>query len=126
MRVFQYAGTPVTRRHVRHRQIAVTRILPPVQFDDLGKSQVGDQIGNMAGDDDGRRSSTLPQIMLYDRPQGWAMQVIEVRMGYQDQVNRGQIAYSQSGAPQALEYEKPASEIRINDYVLPPHLNKET
>jgi hypothetical protein len=62
--------------------------------------------------------------MLHDRPQGWAMQVIEVRVRYQYQVNRGQVAYSQSGTPQALEHEKPAGEVGINDHILRAHLNK--
>jgi hypothetical protein len=52
------------------------------------------------------------------------MQMIEVRVRYQDQINRWQIAYSQSGTPQALEHEKPASKVGINDHILPAHLDK--
>jgi hypothetical protein len=43
------------------------------------------------------------------------MQMIKVRMSYQDKINRGQVAYSQSGTPQALEHKKPAGEVGVND-----------
>src|SRR4030081_1626840 len=52
------------------------------------------------------------------------MQMIEVRVRYQYQINRWKIAYSESGTPQALEHEKPAGKIRINNQALPTHLNK--
>ena len=52
------------------------------------------------------------------------MQMIEVRVRDQDKVNRGQIAYSQSGTPQALQHEKPAGEVGINDHILRAHLHK--
>jgi hypothetical protein len=54
------------------------------------------------------------------------MQMIEVRVRHQDQVNRREVTHPQSGTPQALEHEKPAGKIGIDDNVLPAHLYKKT
>ena len=57
MRIFQNARSPVARGYVRDGKIAVARSLPPVEFDDFGKAEIGNQIGNVSGNDDRRRDS---------------------------------------------------------------------
>jgi len=57
VRVFENARSPVARGNVRHRQTTVARTFPPVEFDDLGEAEIGNQVGHVRGDDDGRRNA---------------------------------------------------------------------
>ena len=80
MRIFQDPGSPMSRRHVRDRNIVVPGTLPPVEFDNLGESQIRNQVGNMRRDDDGRGDAARVEIILHDRAQRWAMEMIKVRV----------------------------------------------
>ena len=70
----------MSRRHVRDRNIVVPGTLPPVEFDNLGESQIRNQVGNMRRDDDGRGDAARVQIILDNGAQRWAMEMIEVRV----------------------------------------------
>ena len=96
MRIFQDPRAPVTRRNVRDRQISVARGLPPIELDDLGKAKVGDQVGDMSGNDDRRRDASLAQVILHNRAQRWPMQMIEVRVRNQHQIDGRQVGNAQA------------------------------
>ena len=53
------------------------------------------------------------------------MEVIEVRVGEQDQVDGGQVLDAQTGALEAFEQEEPIGEIGIDDGVEPLELDQE-
>src|SRR5579871_4555777 len=80
VRIFQNACSPMTRGNVRYGQISVTRTLPPIQFDDFRKSKVRNQVGYVRRNDDGRSYAAAAEIVLHNRAQRWAMQVIEMGM----------------------------------------------
>src|ERR1700689_5359402 len=73
----------------------------------------------------GRGSGQAPGLPC-DGAQRLAMQVIEVRMGDEDEVCRRQVAQVQSGLAQTLEHEEPARKIRIDDDILSADLQEET
>src|SRR5579859_1714926 len=124
MRILQNPRAPVARGHVGYRQIAVARSLPPVELDDLGKPEVGDQVRDMRRNDDRRRFSTSTQIMLYDRAQRRAMQVVEVRVRYEYQVNRRKIGYAQARTAKAFQHKQPPGKIGIDHHALAPDLHE--
>src|SRR5690349_3159667 len=96
MRIFQNARSPMPRGHMRHIESAIARALPPVKFDNLRKSEIGDQIGHMRRNDDGRRCAALPQRVLHNGTQRWAMKMIEVRVRDQHEINGWKVGDTQS------------------------------
>src|SRR5580658_5638502 len=126
VRIFQNARAPVARRHMRYRQVAVTRSFPPVQFDDLGKAEIGDQVRNMRRNDDRRGNPTRAQIVLHQGAQRRAMKVIEVGVRNQHEIDGRQIGDAQAWTAQAFQDEKPAREIGVDHDALPADLHEET
>lgn len=125
VRVFQDAGAPVARRHVGHGDIAVAGGLPPVEFDDLGKSEIRNQVSNMGRNHDGGRYSPRAEIVVDDGAQRRTVQVIEVRMRYQHEVNRWKVGDPQSRAAQPFQNKEPARKIGVDHHTLPADLHKE-
>ena len=76
-------------------------------------------------DDQRGRGSGLAAGLARDGAQRLAMQVIEVRVRYQDEIHRRQVAQVQSRLPQALQNEEPAREVGIDDDVLSADLQEE-
>ena len=79
----------------------------------------------MMRDDERGRGSSLAPGLARNGAQRLAMQVIEVRVGYQHEVHWRQVAQVQSGSTQALKNEEPAREVGIDDYVLSADLQEE-
>ena len=79
----------------------------------------------MRRDDNRWRNTAREQIVLHNRAQRRAMQVIEVRMRDQHQVNGRKIGDPHSGSSQALEHKQPPREIWIDDHALSAHLQEE-
>src|SRR5947209_15156653 len=88
VRILQDARAPVTRRDVRHREIAVARSVPPVKLDDLGKAEVRYQVRNVRRDDDRRSNAALAQVILHEGAKRRTMEMVEMRMRYEYQVDR--------------------------------------
>src|ERR1700688_583088 len=78
----------------------------------------------MAGNDNGRSSSTRSQSILHNGSQRRAVQMIEMRVRYQHQVDGRQVAHSKPGTPQPLQHKQPAREVRIDYHALPTDLHK--
>ena len=53
------------------------------------------------------------------------MEVIEVRVGEQDEVDGRQIFYAEPGSLEALEQEEPVGEVGVDDGVEPLELHQE-
>jgi hypothetical protein len=79
----------------------------------------------MMRDDESRCRSSFAASLARDRAQRLAVQVIEMRVGYEHNVHRRQVAEIESGLPQALKNEKPACEVGIDDDILSANLEKE-
>jgi hypothetical protein len=62
VRIFQNPRSPMSRRHVRHRHAAMPRTLPPIELNDFGETQVGNQIRHMTRNDNCRG---LPRVRNY-------------------------------------------------------------
>jgi hypothetical protein len=54
------------------------------------------------------------------------MEVVEMRVRYQNQIDGRQVTKIDSRLPQPLEHEEPTGEIGIDHYVLPCDLQEET
>ena len=54
------------------------------------------------------------------------MQVVEVRVRDQYKIDRREITNLHPGLAQSFKHKKPAREVRIDDNVLPTHLQEET
>src|SRR5579862_2315377 len=126
MRVLQNARAPMPRRNMRHHQAAMSRTLPPVEFNDLGEVEIGNQIGDMRRNHDRRRPAPRSQIVLHDCAKRRTVQMIKMSVRNQNQVDRRQIADSNSRPPQTLQYEQPVRKIRVDDHALSADLQKET
>src|SRR5579859_6036476 len=126
MRIFQNARAPVARWDVRDRQRSPARTLPPIEFDDFRKSEIGYQIGHVRRNNNGGRYPACPQIILHNRPQRRTMQMIEVRVRNQYQIDGRKVGDAKAGTAQALEHKEPAREIRIDHYALAADLHEET
>src|ERR1019366_9464862 len=70
------------------------------------------------------RGSGLTPGLARGGAQRLAMQVIEMRVRYQDNIHRRQVAQVQSRLAQAFENEEPALEVGIDDDVLSANLQK--
>src|SRR5215469_140159 len=80
----------------------------------------------MRGNDDGWGNATRPDIVVDNRTQRRAMQMIEVGVGDQDKVDRRKIRDAQARTTKTLQYEQPAGKIGVNDDAFSANLNKET
>ena len=69
MRIFQNASAPVARGDMGNGQITVARSLPPIELDDFGKAEIGDQIRNVTWNDDGGGNAAGAQVVLHDGAQ---------------------------------------------------------
>src|SRR5262249_61262718 len=112
MRVLQNASTPVARWHMGDGEATMLVVAPPVKFHDLFEPEVGDQVENMMGNNDGGRFAGQPASFLSNRAQRAAMQVVEVSMGYENEVDRRQIAHPDARFAQPFQDEQPAGEVR--------------
>ena len=101
---------------------AVAVGVPPFQFDNLFKAQIRDQIENVMRHHQRGCGSGLAAGLARNGAQRLAVQVVEVRVGYQHHIGRRQVAQVQSRLPQTLEHEKPAREVGIDDDILPADL----
>src|SRR5579862_264507 len=79
----------------------------------------------MRGDNNYRRFPA-PAGVLGNRTQRWAVQMIKVRVGHQNDIGSGQVANLNSGLSQTLQHEKPARKVRIDDDVLAAYLQEKT
>ena len=125
MRIFEDARPPMTRRDVGDVECAVAIGIPPLEFDNFFEAEIVDQVEQMMRDDQGGRGSGLTAGLVRDGAQRLAMQVIEVRMRYQDNIHGRQVAQVQPWLTQAFENKQPAREVRIDDDVLPAKLEEE-
>lgn len=124
MRILENPGTPMAGRHMGDCQIVMTIAVPPIEFDDIAEAEVRDEIEHVVRDHgDGRFSS--PLRLLSDGAQGWAMQVVKMRVSDEDNVDRREIAQLNSGLAQPLENKKPARKIGIDDNIFAADLEKE-
>src|SRR5882724_12057724 len=99
MRIFNYARPPVTRRHVRDIEPAVAVSIPPFQFHDVLKSEIGNQVEHVMWDYQRRRSSTLPPGLPRDGAQRVPVQMVEMGVSNQNHIHRRQVAKVQSRFP---------------------------
>src|SRR5512142_915463 len=97
---------------------------PPVQFDYVAKAKIGDQVKYMLRHNRRRPRPAKLFRVLHNRPQRRSMQVVEMCVRDQNQIDGRKIADSDTGLPEALQYEQPACKIRVNDYVFPADLQK--
>src|SRR5579872_3812713 len=100
-------------------------MLPPVEFNDLGKSKIGNKVGDVSWNDDGRRNATGPQIVLNNCPQRRTMQVIEVRVRNQYEIDGGKIGDSQAWTAKPFQHEQPPRKVRIDQDRLAADLDEE-
>lgn len=126
MRILYNPRSPMPRGDMRDVERAVAIRVPPLQFHNFLEAQVGDKIEKMMRH---YQRGCCPRLAAGEPRYGaqrLAMQVIEVGVGYQDQVCRGQIAQVQAGLAQPLQHEKPACKVGVDDDVLSADLQEET
>ena len=123
--ILEDACSPMPRRYVSDVERAVAIGIPPFEFDNLFKSEIGDQVEQVMRYDESGRGSGLAAGLPRDGAQRLAVQVIKVRVRHQDKIHRRQVAQVQSRLTQALEDEQPAREVGIDDDVLSANLQKE-
>ena len=126
MGVLDDPRAPVSRRDVGDGQPEMAITVPPVQFDHVVKTKVGDQVEDVMRDHDRGRHSLQAFGLLHDGAQGRPVQMVEVGMGDQHQVNRRQITHLQPWPSNTFQDEEPTREVRVDDHILVTDLEKET
>jgi len=106
-------------------EIAMTRTLPPVEFNDFRKTKIGYQVRNVRRDDDRGSGAPGPQIVVHDRAQRRAMQMIEMSVRNQNEIDGRKIRDTEAGTTKALQYKQPPREVGINDDALSTNLHEE-
>src|SRR4029077_19332317 len=105
MRISDYPGTPMARRHMGDGQLAMAITIPPVQFDHIVETEVGHQIEDvMRYDDSGWRSAAISSV-LDNRAQRWPVQMVEVGVRNQHQIDSWKVAQANSGLAETFEHE---------------------
>ena len=87
MRVTQNPRSPMTRGHVRYGYVSMAIAAPPVQLDDIAKSEVRNQIEHMLGYHYGWGGAAPAFGVLHERAQRWPMKMIEMRVRDQHHIN---------------------------------------
>jgi hypothetical protein len=105
---------------------AMAIAVPPVQFDHIVKTKIGNQVENMMRNHDGGRHTLKTSGLLHNRAEGWPVQVVEVGVGNQHQVDRGQVTHLQTWPSNPFQDEEPARKVGIDDDILAADLEKET
>jgi len=126
MSVAQHSRAPVTRGHMRDRQIAMTIAAPPIEFDHVAKPKVRHKIEYLPRHNDSWSRATISLRVLHQSTQRRPMKMIEVRVRNQNEINGRKIWDLDPGLPQSLKHKQPAGEVRINDYVLAAHLKEKS
>ena len=90
-------------------QSARRKTFPVLQLDDAREAEVVREIADAARHDADFGMRQLPQRRL--------VEMIEVRVRQQNEINRRQIFYFQTGALDAFQQKKPVRKIRINQHV---------
>ena len=83
--------------------------LPPFHFIDFFKAKSVNQIPHSRGNDNG--------LVGCDLPEAPTVKVIEMGMGDQNKVNRGEVVMSQSGVAESSNNEEPVGPVGVDENV---------
>jgi len=125
MRVFDDARSPMAGGHVRNLKRTLLVRVPPFEFDDVLETEIGNEVEDMVRDNQRGGAAGLEARLARDRAQGVTVKMIEVSMRHQHKVHRGQVAQTEAGAAQPLEYKEPAGKVGIDDDIPASDLEKE-
>jgi len=114
--VVEDSGAPVTRRGKGDFESAMLEALPIAQFMDPIESQIMHEIADMFGDGDGLVAGYCTQRA--------AIQMIEMRVGDQDEINGREIAEFDPGMLDPLDHLEPSRPIGINEHAVLGSLNE--
>ena len=86
-------------------QPTMAMTVPPIQFDYIVETEIGNQIEHMMGHDDRGRDTLQLYSLLHDGAQGRTMQVVEMRVRHEYKINWRQVANLYSRLTQPLQNE---------------------
>ena len=94
-----------------------TESFPPLHFIDFFKSEAVYEIANSGGNDNG--------LVGGDSPEAPPVEMVEVGVGDENQIDRGEVMVGKSGMTQAANHEKPVGPVRVHQNVPLVALNEE-
>ena len=107
------------------RDTTVAVAAPPVEFYDVAKTEVRDQIKNMLWHDRGRPGTSVLLGMLHDGSKRGPMEVIEMRMRDQHQIDGWKVSDAQARLSKTLQHEEPARKVGVDNRVFAADLQEE-
>src|SRR5215467_487382 len=109
MMIAQRASAPVFARGQSDFPIPMGKALPPLKFDHTGKPEVISQFADTPRHDAdiGVRQATERRLV----------EMIEMGMGQQHQIDRGQVLDFQTGTLDSLQKEEPIGKVWIDQHV---------
>lgn len=113
----QHPRAPVLAGRERHLPVPVREALPPFQLDDPLESQPARQFAHAP-----RHDANLGRGQFADAR---FVKMIEVGVGQQHQVNRGQVFDLEARVLDPLQQEEPVREIRVDQHIQIRELHKE-
>jgi hypothetical protein len=117
MRIVQHPRAPMMAGSERDLERSQLHLLPLGQFVHNVKTEIVHKIANTGRHDD--------RLIGSDATQRPAVEMIEVRVGHEDGVDRGQVIDLQAGTLEPFDHAEPHRPIRINQHVHPLELNQE-
>ena len=100
---------PVFGRNKRDGRPGETEPFPPFHFVDFLEAKTVHQISHPGWNDDG--------LVGRDLPEAATVKVIEMGMGDQNKVDRGQVVLRQAGMAEPANHEKPVGPVRVDENV---------
>ena len=109
MQVRDLAGSPVFRWNKGYGGAGEPEAFPPVHLVDFFKTQPVDQVSYACGYNNG--------LVGRDAAKAFAVEVIEMGVGDQDEINVGKVMMGQPRMPKSPDHQNPIRPVRIHQDV---------
>ena len=117
MVIGDFPGTPVFGGNKGDSRPRKAESFPPIHFIDFFKSKSVHEIADSVGYDNG--------LVGGDAAEAPSVEMIEVGVGDENQINRGEVMVGKSGMAQAADHEEPVGPVRVDQNVPLVALNEE-
>ena len=109
MVIGDFPGTPVFGGDKGDSRSRKTEAFPPLHFIDFFKSKTVHEIADTGGNDNG--------LIGGDSTQAPPVEMVEMGVGDENQIDRGEVMMGESGMAQTAHHEKPVGPVRVDQNI---------
>src|SRR5581483_10630751 len=125
MHVANDAGTPVPRGRVGDLQSAELRGLPPIHLNHAIHAKIGDEIADVARDDNGGFLAVFAKVGASHGAERRTMEMIEMSMRDKNEIDARKVGNAHAGSTEAFQHKNPGRVIGIDYDILAAELDEE-